>query len=81
LLRTLLRFDPWVPHGKVWLAPVLPDGFSPLGLDNVPLGGGRVAVDVTNRGVARVAGLPDGLELITEPRPPLSSVHDIDLTG
>jgi hypothetical protein len=38
-------------------------------------------VDVTNRGIARVAGLPDGLELITEPRPPLSSVHDIDLTG
>jgi glycogen debranching enzyme len=81
LLRTLLRFDPWVPHGKVWLAPVLPDGFGPLELDNVPLGGGRVSVDVTNRGIARVAGLPDGLELITEPRPPLSSVHDIDLTG
>lgn len=81
LLRTLLRFDPWVPHGKVWLAPVLPEGFGPLELDNVPLGGGRVSVDVTNRGIARVAGLPDGLELITEPRPPLSSVHDIDLTG
>jgi glycogen debranching enzyme len=81
LLRTLLRFDPWVPHGKVWLAPVLPDGIGPLGLDNVPLGGGRVSLDVTNRGIAGVAGLPDGLELITEPRPPVSSVHDIDLTG
>ena len=26
-LRTLLRFDPWVPHGKVWCSPVLPERF------------------------------------------------------
>ena len=25
-LRSLLRLDPWVPQGKLWLSPVLPDG-------------------------------------------------------
>jgi glycogen debranching enzyme len=81
LLRTLLRFDPWVPHGKVWLAPALPNGFGPLGLDNFSLGGGRISLDVADHGISRVAGLPPGLELITEPRPPLSSMHDTRLTG
>src|SRR5208282_4205749 len=23
-LRTLLRFDPWIPYGKTWLAPMVP---------------------------------------------------------
>ncbi len=81
LLRTLLRFDPWVPHGKAWLAPALPDGFGPLRLDNVPLGRGRISVDVAHSGIARIAGLPQGLELITEPRRPLSSLHETGLTG
>ncbi len=33
MLRTLLRLDPWVPRGKVWLHPALP------GADRPPLRG------------------------------------------
>jgi glycogen debranching enzyme len=76
MLRTLLRFEPWVPHGKAWFAPALPSGFGPLGLDNIPLGGARISVDVINGSIKRIEGLPAELELITDPRPPLSGTHD-----
>ena len=38
-LRTLLRLDPWVPHGKVWLDPVLPERIGYLRVDRIPLAG------------------------------------------
>lgn len=72
-LRTLLRLDPWVPYGKVWLAPALPESISYLRVDRVPLGGGRVTVEVSH-GEAKVEGLPPGLELVREPRVPVTAV-------
>ncbi len=72
-LRTLLRLDPWVPYGKVWLAPALPEAISYLRVDRIPLGGGRVTVEVSH-GEAKVEGLPPGLELIREPRVPITAV-------
>ncbi|MGH9154625.1 MAG: amylo-alpha-1,6-glucosidase [Acidimicrobiales bacterium] len=68
-LRTLLRLDPWVPHGKVWLSPTLPEGMDCLRVDRIPLGGRRVTVEV-DHGTVKVEGLPPGLELISEPRDP-----------
>src|SRR5437588_2998250 len=41
-LRTLLRLDPWLPHGKVWLNPVLPPGIGYLPVESIPLAGRRV---------------------------------------
>ena len=76
LLRTLLRFEPWVPHGKAWLAPALPPGVGPLGLENIPLGGARISLEVLDSSIGRIDGLPEGLELITEPRQPLTGRHD-----
>jgi glycogen debranching enzyme len=81
MLRTLLRFEPWVPHGKAWFAPALPAGFGLLGLDNIPLGGARISLDVVNGSIKRIDGLPAALELITDPRPPLSGTHDDWQTG
>jgi glycogen debranching enzyme len=81
LLRTLLRLDPWVPHGKVWIAPALPEKFGVTGLDNLALGGARVSLDIDGSAITRVAGLPDGLELITEPRSPLTAMHDTQQVG
>ena len=72
-LRTLLRLDPWVPHDKVWLAPVLPQSIGSLRVDRVPLAGRRVSIEVEN-GNVKVEGLPPELELITEPRHPLTAV-------
>ena len=71
-LRTLLRLDPWVPHGKVWLAPAIPEAIGHLRVDRIPLGGGRVSVEV-DHGIVKVEGLAPELELIGEPREPLTA--------
>ncbi len=74
-LRTLLRVEPWVPRGKVWIAPVLPDRIKHLRVDRIPLAGGRVSIEV-DRGDVKVEGLPPGLELVEEARRPLTAEHD-----
>jgi glycogen debranching enzyme len=71
-LRTLLRFDPWVPYGKLWLCPALPDDIGELRLERIPLAGGRVTIEVSN-GNVKAEGLPTDLELITVPRDPLTA--------
>jgi glycogen debranching enzyme len=72
-LRTLLRFDPWVPHGKVWVAPVLPPGLAPLQVQRIPLAGRRITISVEADGSCSVDGLPPDIELVTEPRAPLTA--------
>ena len=72
LLRTLLRIDPWVPYGKVWVAPAIPEQIGHLRVDRIPLAGSRMSVEV-DRDVVKVEGLPPELELISEPRDPLTA--------
>ena len=71
MLRTLLRLDPWVPRGKVWLHPALPEQISRLYVGRIPLAGARVSVTVDGDKVT-VDGLPDDLELVDAPRHPLT---------
>jgi glycogen debranching enzyme len=73
-LRTLLRLEPWVPHGKVWLAPALPEGVGPLQVQRIPLAGGRITVTVEADGACSVDGLPSDIELVTEARHPLTAL-------
>ncbi len=73
LLRTLLRFDPWVPAGRVWCSPVLPERLLPLRIENVRLAGTEIALEVTSEGWS-ISGLPPGIELVEEPRQPLTAV-------
>jgi glycogen debranching enzyme len=73
-LRTLLRFDPWVPYGKTWLAPMIPPVFGALRVERIPLAGARVDVDVAADGTVTVEGLPEGIELVQEPRVPVTAV-------
>ncbi len=73
LLRSILRLDPWAPHGKTWLAPVLPPTMRRLKVSNIPLAGGRVTVSVED-GHTTVDGVPPGLEVLMEPRKPASAV-------
>ncbi|MDH2427671.1 glycogen debranching N-terminal domain-containing protein [Sphaerisporangium sp. TRM90804] len=71
LVRSLLRFDPWVPYGKLWIAPALPRGMGLLQISNLAVGGARLVVKVRDGdATAVVHGLPPGLEVINEPRPP-----------
>ena len=66
MVRSLLRFEPWIPSGKLWLAPALPDAIGWLRIDDVPLLGGRITIEVDGTEV-KVEGLPDGIEVISEP--------------
>ncbi|HEY3942177.1 MAG TPA: glycogen debranching N-terminal domain-containing protein [Acidimicrobiales bacterium] len=72
-LRTLLRFDPWVPYGKTWLAPMVPEEFGPFRVEGIPLAGARVDVEIRG-GEAVVEGLPAGIELIRTPRHPATAI-------
>jgi glycogen debranching enzyme len=71
-LRSILRLDPWIPHGKVWLAPVLPSRITRLRVDRIPLAGRRVTVAVDRHGM-HAEGLGAGVELVQSPRDPLTA--------
>ena len=71
MLRTLLRLDPWVPRGKVWLHPAVPEQIGRLRVGRIPLAGARVTVSVEGDEVS-VDGLPADLELVDAPRHPLT---------
>lgn len=71
-LRSVLRLDPWVPHGQVWIAPRLLPGMTELRVGNIALGGGRVSVVVDEKGV-KVEGVPAGIDVVYEPRNPLTA--------
>jgi len=74
LLRTLLRFDPWVPFGKVWCDPAVPEGFLPLRIDRLDLAGSKVTIDIASDGW-HVEGLPDGMILEPTPRHPITAAN------
>ncbi len=71
-LRSLLRLDPHIPEGRLWLSPVLPDVVSRLRIERIPLVGGTVTVSVDAGGV-EVEDLPPGVEIVAEPRRPLGA--------
>jgi glycogen debranching enzyme len=70
LMRTLLRFDPLLPREEVCLAPVLPAGFGSFRADNVQMDSSRITVSATGS-EGSIDGLPQGVTLLSEPRPPL----------
>ncbi|MCW2839336.1 MAG: Amylo-alpha,6-glucosidase [Aeromicrobium sp.] len=67
LMRTLLRFDPQLPDGELWVDPVLPSTFTPLRVEGVALGDARIDLEVTADG-AVVEGAPDGVNVRHGPR-------------
>ncbi|BCW61689.1 glycogen debranching N-terminal domain-containing protein [Arthrobacter sp. StoSoilB22] len=71
LARILLRFDPDFTRNVLHLAPILPDAYGSFRADNVLLGRSRITVQASSSS-GTVSGLPAGLELRSDPRPPLT---------
>jgi len=69
LLRVLLQFDPWVPSGRVWCAPAVPDRYLPLRVESLHLAEAAVTIDVRRDGWS-LSGLSDGIEVVRAPRHP-----------
>jgi len=61
--------------GEVRVAPILPQRYLPVSLRNIRIGDARVSLRVDDVGVD-VVGLPDGVRLVTEPRVPLTKLHE-----
>ncbi|MEV0970276.1 amylo-alpha-1,6-glucosidase [Microtetraspora glauca] len=74
MMRTLLRFDPWVPYQKIWVDPVLPEGFGSLSLTGLRLAGTRIGIEVDEKGGTRVSGLPETIEVLHKARSPISAM-------
>lgn len=70
LLRSLLQFNPDVPHGQLQVCPVVPERMLPLQVRSSPLAGARIDVTVEPDGVVDVRGLPAGIRLVTTDRRP-----------
>lgn len=70
LARILLRFDPDFTRNVVYLAPILPEEIGDFGAENVLLGTSRAVIRARGR-EGSIEGLPPGLKLLREPRPPL----------
>jgi len=69
-LRTLLRFDPWVPHGEIYVEPALPDWMRRLRVDSIELGGTSFTVEADASGF-RWWG--EGQFAVNAARPPLTA--------
>ncbi len=75
LARILLRFDPDFTRGVVHLAPILPEGLGGFSAENVLLDTSRVTIRARET-EGSIEGLPPGLKLLSEPRPPLETLLD-----
>jgi glycogen debranching enzyme len=67
-LRTLLRFDPSIPHGTIRVAPALPSDMQRLHVRGIPIAGSRIDVSVEGTEVD-VAGLPPGIQFVADVSP------------
>ncbi|MBT2250767.1 amylo-alpha-1,6-glucosidase [Arthrobacter sp. BHU FT2] len=73
LISSLMRYDPVVSAGGVWLDPVLPASFGDLHITNAPLAGGRITIDITGSAPS-INGLSPGMEFHRGHRPWMSEL-------
>lgn len=76
LLRTLLRFEPQVPEGKLHLSPAFFEPVRYMRIERVPLAGSRIAITYKD-GETEVEGLPNRITITSEPRSPISAGFSI----
>ncbi|MGH1562218.1 amylo-alpha-1,6-glucosidase [Mumia sp. DW29H23] len=69
IVRSLLRFDPWLPRGELWVDPVLPAAYRPLRVQGVGLGDARTTLTIDGDESCALDGLPAGVDVHREPWP------------
>ncbi len=74
LIRTLLRFDPSAPAGKLWCDPAIPARFLPLRIESLHVAGATVSVDVREDGWS-LDGLGEVLTLVRSGRDPGTAIR------
>lgn len=77
-LRTLLRLDPWAPHGQVFIQPELPEWLPDLRVEGIVVAGRTLDVAVAGGEVSVDVHGPVGLEVVRSARPPLSALSGRD---
>jgi hypothetical protein len=65
----MLRFEPDIRRSVLHLAPAIPEWIGRLRLERIALMGGHLGVEVEG-GVVRVLEVPEGLEIVSDPRLP-----------
>jgi glycogen debranching enzyme len=73
LVTSLMRYDPVVSVGGVWMDPVIPESYGDLHITNAPLGGGRITIDIADS-TPSVQGLPEGMVFHRGHRPWMSEL-------
>lgn len=68
-LRTMLRFEPDIRNSELQLAPAIPDWIGMLRLEQIPLMGGHLSIEM-EREHLEVIGLPEGLTIPRTARKP-----------
>jgi glycogen debranching enzyme len=69
MLRAMLRFDPDIRRGHLYLSPEVPERIAPLVIEGVPLKGKRLTIRV-EEDKCEVEGADEEFEVLPQPRPP-----------
>lgn len=72
LQTTLLRLDPSIQDGELWIAPSIPPEIGSLSISNLPFAGYRLSIEA-NGTHADIQGVPPGVRIVDSVRPPLNS--------
>lgn len=66
-LRSMLRFEPDIRNAELRLAPAVPSWIGVLRLDEIPLMGGHLSIEMEGEHL-EVVELPEGLTIVRAPR-------------
>jgi glycogen debranching enzyme len=66
-LRTMLRFEPDIRNAELRLAPAVPERSGALRLEQIPLMGGVLSIEVEGES-CQVLEIPEGLTIVHSPR-------------
>jgi glycogen debranching enzyme len=76
LVRTLVRFEPCLPCGRVRFAPALPAEIGQLKVDRLIFAGSQVSFHAS-QGRGEIHGLPPDLQVLEEPEPLLTATKEV----